>query len=546
MNSIFKNLILEFWKENENFWIPISEKEKELADKTITEKFYNYNYGNETVIGKIIYLDQFYRHFQRFGIKNPEYKINISEEEITRYRMEAFNLSLQFLNDPLLDLKKFSEMELIFLFMPCKHLGFYDMILSFLEPLKPLEGKMVKFYNDTYRKTYTFDRIKANIEKIEKAVRAVKTVCPYNSEAICDYYPEEYSILNSELVETHLFQKELVECFKPLGSLVPLGPLVPLVPLGPGSLNQMILSLSGGVDSMVMAAILKHLKIPFVAVHILYGNREESSQECEFISEYCRKLNITLYVYRIQYLKRSTSEREFYEEMTRDIRFNVYKAIGEILGSRVSEGPKVLLGHIQEDVIENIWSNLAKCQHLHNLKKMKVKEVYDNIVILRPFLNITKDNIYKESISLGIPYLKNTTPSWSNRGKFRTRFINEVYTQFGKSVDSKMLELSDKLEKQNSILENLLYKPIFKSFNELDKSFDITPAINANVSENEWSYIFEKICYKFLVQSKPSIHAIQDFTQRLKKSRSFMMPLKKDLSVKVFEINCKIILQFYI
>jgi tRNA(Ile)-lysidine synthase TilS/MesJ len=302
---------------------------------------------------------------------------------------------------------------------------------------------------------------------------------------------------------------------------------------------------------MVMASILKHLKIPFVAVHIMYGNRDESSQECEFISEYCRKLDITLYVYRIQYLKRSTSEREFYEEMTRDIRFNVYKAVGEILGLKEIQ---VLLGHIQEDVIENIWSNLAKCQHLHNLKKMKVKEVYDKIVILRPFLNITKDIIYKESISLGIPYLKNTTPCWSNRGKFRERFINEIYTQFGKSVDSKMLELSDKLEKQNSILENLLYKPIFNSFNESDNSFDITPAINADVSENEWSYIFEKICYKFLgksnfiqsniVRSKPSVHAIQDFTRRLKKSRSFTMSLKKDLSVKVFEINCKIILQF--
>ena len=533
------NTIIEFWKENEQFWIPISEKEKELADKTITEKFYNYNYYNENTIGKIIYLDQFYRHFQRFGIKNPDHKINISEEEITRYRMGAFNLSCEILNNPSLDLKKFSEVELIFLFMPCKHLGFYDMILSFLEPLKPFEGKIVKFYNDTYRKTYTFERIKANIEKTENTV---KTVCPYDSEAICDYYPEEYSVLNSELVETHLFQKELIDCFKPFVHLVP-------------SNETFILSLSGGVDSMVMAVILKHLKIPFVAVHIVYGNREESSQECEFISEYCRRLNIPLYVYRIQYLKRSTSEREFYEEMTRDIRFNVYKAVGEIL--RLKE-IQVLLGHIQEDVIENIWTNIAKCQHLHNLKKMKVQEVYDGVNIIRPFLNITKNSIYKESISLGIPYLKNTTPCWSNRGKFRERFLNEVYTQFGKSVDTKILELSDKLEKQNSILENLLYKPIFSSFSEADKTFDITPAINADVSENEWSYIFEKICYKFLgksnfiqsnsvqsnsVSRKPSIHAIQDFTQRLKKSRSFTMPLKKDLSVKVSEQEGKIILR---
>jgi tRNA(Ile)-lysidine synthetase-like protein len=529
------NLIIDFWKENEQFWIPVSEKEKELADKTITEKFYNYNYTRDSIIGQIIYLDQFYRHFQRFGIKNPEHKINISEEEITSYRMEAFNLSLQFLNDPSLDLKKFNEVELIFLFMPCKHLGFYDTILSFLEPLKPLEGKVVKFYNDTYRKTYTFERIKAKIEKIET------TDFHYHSESICDYYPEEYSVLNSELVETHLFQKELIDCIK---LFVPLNQMI---------LNsKYILSLSGGVDSMVMASILKNLKIPFVAVHIVYGNRDESSQECDFISEYCRKLNITLYIYRIQHLKRSTSEREFYEEMTRNIRFNVYKAVGEILGPKVKEEPLVLLGHIQEDVIENIWSNLAKCQHLHNLKKMKIQEVIDGVNIIRPFLNITKDLIYKESTNLGIPYLKNTTPSWSNRGKFRERFLNEVYTQFGKSVDTKMLELSNKLEKQNSILENILYKPIFDSYNPIDNSFDITSAITANISENEWSYIFEKIFYKIIhneflsesksVRLKPSIHAILDFTQRLKKSKTFTMSLKKGILVKIIEKNNKNIL----
>jgi tRNA(Ile)-lysidine synthase TilS/MesJ len=211
----------------------------------------------------------------------------------------------------------------------------------------------------------------------------------------------------------------------------------------------------------------------------------------------------------------------------------------------VKEEPFVLLGHIQEDFIENIWSNLAKCQHLHNLKKMKLQEIIDGVHIIRPFLNIVKDVIYKESINLGIPYLKNTTPSWSNRGKFREKFLNEVYIQFGKSVDSKMLELSDKLEKQNSILESLLYKPIFSSFDNSNNSFDITPAINANISENEWSYIFEKICYKIInLRSKPSIHAIRDFTQRIsRKCKSFTMPLKKDFSVNVFTIENRTILQ---
>jgi len=53
--------------------------------------------------------------------------------------------------------------------------------------------------------------------------------------------------------------------------------------------RNIIVSLSGGVDSMVITRILAYIRtelnIKVVVVHIDYGNRDESKYECEFLKE---------------------------------------------------------------------------------------------------------------------------------------------------------------------------------------------------------------------------------------------------------------------
>ena len=71
---------------------------------------------------------------------------------------------------------------------------------------------------------------------------------------------------------------------------------------------------------------------------------------------------------------------------------------------------KGIAREVVDDVIENIWTNLAKCQHLGNLKKMTVHDIQMGIHLWRPFLQVEKESIIKTSVFLSIPYLKNTTP----------------------------------------------------------------------------------------------------------------------------------------
>jgi tRNA(Ile)-lysidine synthetase-like protein len=482
--------IIDFWKANPSYWIPYS-KQKEI-DTIISNKFLKYDWMSENIIGQIIYCDQFSRHFERLGY--------YTEQDVTDYRISATKIVYAHFEI----LKNFDEVEIIFALMPFKHLKQYDFIFDYLhnhwlpEHYIGLDKTpcLQKFYIDTYKKAFTIDTVRANL--ITK-----HTLEPYDASLICDYYPDKYQSQSWNL-DLALHNK-----------------LLPL--LNPA--RKVIVSLSGGVDSMVMLSLLKYNKVDVSAVHIIYGNRKESEHEYRFLAEFCNRLDVPFFVYRIKWLKRGEVDRQFYEEITRDLRFMTYQAS--------TEGePCVLMGHIKDDVVENIWTNIAHCHHLGNLKKMETEEVQYGVRIMRPLLSIDKADIYAVSELLGIPYFKNTTPSWSNRGKFREHFHRATITQFGDSIDTKLIEFAEAIQAQNKLLNMLLYEPIYNSFK--DNCVNITTAFKAKLDAVAWLGIFEHICHKFLGCARPSIKCVRDFTNRLYRPwNTLNFEMGKGMKVKV-------------
>lgn len=496
--------ILSFWKANDKLWIPIHAKDKAAADKLIYETFSDYKLDNESVMGRIIYLDQFQRHFQRH--------LNCCDEStIIEKRKEAHALVLQNLDTIL---SESDEIELVFALMPAKHLGHFDFIFDIIynKWARPIHAFPIvsRFHNDTYRKAYTFEKIKQDI------VAGYVSNPTYDPDEICDFYPEQYK---TGYFGNCVPSKEFFEC------------------LGCADQSNPIISLSGGVDSMVMLAMFVNLRKAPIAVHIVYGNREVSHQEYHFISKYCEQLNVPLYAYKIPYLRRNNCDREFYETMTREMRFHVYRAVGS----------NVFLGHIRDDVIENIWTNISKAQHVNNLKKMQVQEAQNGITVMRPMLTIDKAHIYEMSRIMSIPYLKNTTPGWSNRGKFRERFYPETHRQFGPDVDNKLLLMAESLEQQGRLIDQLVFTPIFNSFN--NNRICISSIVELQLGRTYWSRIFEHVCHHYLCKSKPSQKAIDEFISRLQKAvrdkcAQSRIQLKKDFQLLILNENSQWFLEF--
>ncbi len=125
-------------------------------------------------------------------------------------------------------------------------------------------------------------------------------------------------------------------------------------------------------------------------------------------------------------MQRDKVDREFYETLTYKIRFNTYKMCQDkynLIG--------IFMGQHMDDLIENIFMNIMNGKHILDLCGMKEIDMQQDVLLLRPFLQIHKCDIYEFAKIFNILYTKNTTPLWSCRGAMRENIFPMLANQFG-------------------------------------------------------------------------------------------------------------------
>lgn len=220
--------------------------------------------------------------------------------------------------------------------------------------------------------------------------------------------------------------------------------------------NGIIISLSGGVDSMVLLRVLLKIRdynfFKIYAVMINYNLRSESIDEIKFVQKFCNmnKVNITItHIENIKSCRKDigSSKRKIFEDISKDIRFNSYqKLIKEF------KLPGVLVGHHKDDVTENIFTNMLKGHNILDIEVMKPLNVIKSVPIFRPLLNIYKLDIYDFAHKYNVPYFKDTTPTWSRRGQMRNLVFPLLSNVFGDSWKFKLKEIGNQ--------SNLLYDTV--------------------------------------------------------------------------------------
>ncbi len=183
--------------------------------------------------------------------------------------------------------------------------------------------------------------------------------------------------------------------------------------------KPIIISLSGGPDSIVLLYIARSLGLNLIAGHINYGNRDEAEIEETYVHNVCDELGVTFEVLKITEMKRGEIKRDVYEKFTAKMRFDFYKSL-----MKKYSAVAVLYGHHRGDIFENIVTNsMLWNRNFSDLVVIKPRTIKNGVPIWRPMLNNYKKDIYDYSHKYNIPYLKDTTPEWSNRGKIRNIIV---------------------------------------------------------------------------------------------------------------------------
>lgn len=250
---------------------------------------------------------------------------------------------------------------------------------------------------------------------------------------------------------------------------------------------SVIVSLSGGVDSMVIVSVLAHLQkscgypyLKVIAVHIDYANRPESGAEADFVRRYCEDtLKIRFFCRRIGEVARGVTARDDYERIAREIRYSSYRdavsfaredttprPIGD--GNHNGEvGPVpeigVMLGHHRGDLRENVLSNAHKGCGPLDLSGMTAVSKNDGVIIYRPLLPLEKSFILDYAHKFGIPYFKDTTPYWSTRGKLRNKLLPLLEEIYGDGSMNNLSNLAVESDECRALLQKSTIGPFMDS-----------------------------------------------------------------------------------
>jgi tRNA(Ile)-lysidine synthase TilS/MesJ len=289
---------------------------------------------------------------------------------------------------------------------------------------------------------------------------------------------------------------------------------------------------------MVCSYLLKQIpNIKLCAVHIDYYNREECEKEEELLIWWCNTiLNIPLYIRRIDEINRPKCMeyelRDLYESYTKDVRFTTY--------ININDNPFIILGHNKDDTIENIFTNTASCSHYENLLGMtsisnqSYKE--KNICFLRPLLNISKSDIYQYAINHNIPFLQDSTPKWSQRGKIRD-IVRPALIEWNPLIFDGLIAVSEKMSQMTLLLDKLIPVDIsnmnFNNINELPTDIIY------------WTTVLKKnniyVTQKTLINLVDRINHYQSFPHKLKdlqkiqlcKNTMILLKQKEKLIIKI-------------
>ena len=269
------------------------------------------------------------------------------------------------------------------------------------------------------------------------------------------------------------------------------------------------ISLSGGVDSMVLASIVKYLGYNIVALHINYNNRKETKSEQIFLEKWCHYNDIHLYVKEITDIKRENSKRSHYEAITKEIRFNFYKEILEKEGLGY-----ILLAHHRDDIVENVFANVCRARYILDLAVIRESSTIDGVTICRPMIDYYKDIVYTFAHENSVPYFKDTTPKWSVRGKYRDIIAPAVEDTFGQKVKNNLIELGRQSDEWNMLVEREILKPFLDTVEYTDKSvrFNIEKWISHPMCF--WTQVFMRIFYRY-GKNCPSRRSVQNFRNNL-------------------------------
>ncbi|MBP5797402.1 MAG: tRNA lysidine(34) synthetase TilS [Bacteroidales bacterium] len=213
--------------------------------------------------------------------------------------------------------------------------------------------------------------------------------------------------------------------------------------------KKIILAISGGIDSMVLADVLLKSKADFVLAHCNFHLRgEESDGDEQFVRAYAERNGLTLYVKQFDTLNYAEEHKLSIEMAARELRYAWFEELRQQLGY-----DHIAVAHHADDQLETFFINLLRGAGIKGLKGMQMV----NGRIIRPLLETSREEIRQYAIENGLTWREDHTNAETLylRNKIRHELLPAI-DNISKEGRSAILKSISHLASENELYRELL------------------------------------------------------------------------------------------
>jgi len=208
--------------------------------------------------------------------------------------------------------------------------------------------------------------------------------------------------------------------------------------------DRLLLAVSGGKDSVVMAHLFHQLDYNIAIAHCNFKLRaEESDSDEKFVEELAQKLNVPYYSKSFDTKTYAIENKLSIQMAARDLRYEWFDKLSKKEGYK-----KIVTAHHQDDAIETLLIKKSRKSSIGALQGILV----NNANIIRPFLSFSLEQIQNYTLENSIQYREDK----SNSSSLYQRNSIRKSLQY-KSHDDRAKYL-DEIERNKNIYSKLIEK----------------------------------------------------------------------------------------
>ena len=158
------------------------------------------------------------------------------------------------------------------------------------------------------------------------------------------------------------------------------------------------MAVSGGMDSIVLAHVLKELGWNVQLAHVNYGLRgTDAIADCELVQKVAIQWGVPFFSIDVSGQKPTAGS---VQEWARNVRYEWFSELSRDVGVQ-----HVLVAHHADDQLETILLNLGRGTGLSGLKGMSAsRSLGENSVLVRPLLNVSREEIRVFAVHNGLEW----------------------------------------------------------------------------------------------------------------------------------------------